>query len=244
MASKCTFSSVPAVGTSKKFLCAENAQLNFRTAKKLRLTENSSASAARVWFTFKYFGFDNVYILNGGLKQWLKDGNSILHEAPKMNSSLLRFYYDRMKNGGRFSGQPRRYLIASYDEVNNFARKSSGTLVDCRLESEKRGCIPGSQYFPISEIMDPGTALLRSVDELRRIFQKYKIDLDRPIIAYSNRNSLASSFVFAARTVGVEKIKLYDGKFPNLRRSGWSEWSEETAYKLKTPFKICVQYPS
>ncbi len=31
-------------------------------------------SAARVWFTFRYFGHDDVFVLNGGLPAWLKAG--------------------------------------------------------------------------------------------------------------------------------------------------------------------------
>ena len=37
-------------------------------------TENIMG-AARVWWMFKYFGFQNIFILNGGLSKWKKKKN-------------------------------------------------------------------------------------------------------------------------------------------------------------------------
>ncbi len=31
-------------------------------------------SSPRVWWTFRYFGHDNVSVLNGGWQHWLKEG--------------------------------------------------------------------------------------------------------------------------------------------------------------------------
>jgi len=30
-------------------------------------------SSPRVWWMFKYFGHNNIFVLNGGLKKWLKE---------------------------------------------------------------------------------------------------------------------------------------------------------------------------
>ena len=32
-------------------------------------------SSPRLWWMFKYFGFNNAYILNGGLLKWKKEDN-------------------------------------------------------------------------------------------------------------------------------------------------------------------------
>ena len=34
-------------------------------------------SSPRVWWLFKYFGHEKTFILNGGLKKWLKENKPI-----------------------------------------------------------------------------------------------------------------------------------------------------------------------
>ncbi|RHZ38517.1 hypothetical protein DYB26_013320, partial [Aphanomyces astaci] len=51
-----------------------------------------SGSPARCWWTFKYFGHDQVHVLNGGLTQWKKEGRAVDQgppEAPTPSASYV-----------------------------------------------------------------------------------------------------------------------------------------------------------
>ena len=45
-------------------------------------SNNGGMAAARVWWTFRVFGHDNVCLLNGSLKAWLAEGRPVTDEPP------------------------------------------------------------------------------------------------------------------------------------------------------------------
>ena len=54
-------------------------------------TENIMG-AARVWWMFKYFGFQNIFILNGGLSKWKKEKKQISKKKSKLKKSNYNFF--------------------------------------------------------------------------------------------------------------------------------------------------------
>lgn len=48
-------------------------------------------SSARVWYTFKLFGVENVAVLNGGFVKWQKE-NLPIEKAPYVKKIFLYFF--------------------------------------------------------------------------------------------------------------------------------------------------------
>ena len=49
---------------------------NFNISKGMTIitySNNTIMGPSRVWWMFKYFGFNNIYVLNGGLTKWIKE---------------------------------------------------------------------------------------------------------------------------------------------------------------------------
>jgi thiosulfate/3-mercaptopyruvate sulfurtransferase len=45
-------------------------------------------SSPRAWWTFKVFGHERVWVLNGGLKKWLQENRAVTDQVPAIAVSL------------------------------------------------------------------------------------------------------------------------------------------------------------
>ena len=73
-------------------------------------------SSPRAWWLFKTFGHENVYVLDGGLPEWIKSGH--LTENTSKNS---------VYNKGNFKAQFLKENIRYYDDIKkiSFQKKNS-----------------------------------------------------------------------------------------------------------------------
>ena len=170
-------------------------------------------AAARVWWTLRAYGVEEVRILEGGLVKWIAENRPLEtgdpHPKPRSFSPRLN---------------PR--FVASLDEVRAALASGSAQVVDARSAERfrgeapeprpglKRGHIPGSFNLPFADVVEHGR--LKSVDALKSVFAEHKVDLARPIIATCGSGVSAAILALAAEEAGGEVAGLYDGS--------WSEW--------------------
>ena len=67
--------------------------------------------SARVWWMFKYFGFKNVYVLNGGFNKWLKEKKPITKK--KSNKKLSTFIF-KIDNTGIYN---KKDIIENFQQI-------------------------------------------------------------------------------------------------------------------------------
>ena len=163
--------------------------------------------AARLYWTFKYFGHDNVYILNGGLEEWVLGGGEVSDDRPK-------------RARGKFkAGKPRSEIYASIDEVK--AALGKKTIVDARpfknyINTEKppvakqAGHIDGAKAAPLDAYFKGGSTLYDK-EKLAMLFDGLNIDLGKESIVYCNTGSFAAVGWYVMHEVLGKKVKLYDG---------------------------------
>ena len=180
-------------------------------------------ASARVWWTFRVFGYDRVTILDGGLPKWRAEGRPL--EAGETAPASRRFT-------ARF----RPELVRDLTQVrDNLERQRSGReeervpeqLVDARsrgrfagTEAEPRaglrpGHIPGSRNLPYAELFAKDDTLL-APDALRRAFESAGLDLAKPITATCGSGVSACVLALGLATLGRRDVAVYDGS--------WSEW--------------------
>jgi len=168
--------------------------------------------ATRLYWQIKYYGHDNVSILDGGVAQW------IIEQKPASIEP------GQPKPGNWVASEERFSLLASSDDVANAIKTADTQLVDTRSLGfylgaikqsyvRKKGHIPGAKIFP-NELLTSagGEVYFASPEDIQQMASELGIDSGANIITYCNSGQLASAswFVFS-ELLGNKNVKLYDG---------------------------------
>ena len=181
-------------------------------------------AAARVWWTLRAYGVEEVRILEGGLTQWAKEGRPLEAGAPR-------------------PGPPRRFtprldesFVSSLDEVRRALAAGSAQVVDARPADRfygrtpeprpglRSGHMPGSLNLPFAEVVEHGR--LKSTEALKRAFAEHKVDLAKPIITTCGSGVSAAILALAVEEAGGKVEGLYDGS--------WAEWGSRDDCEVAT----------
>ncbi len=170
-------------------------------------------SAARLYWQLKYYGHDNVAILDGGFAQWLIDDRKISLAASKPAGE-----------GDWKAAAKRREILATSDDVAAALEGKSTQLVDTRSLGQylgtwkksyvyAKGHIPGAKIFPNELMTRTGApAKFNSLEELREAFAALGIDPAAETVTYCNSGNLASvGWFIQHELMGNGKARLYDG---------------------------------
>lgn len=168
--------------------------------------------ASRMYWQIKYFGHDNVSILNGGTAQWLIDGHAIQTTLGKSNL------------GNWKANKERPEILASSDDVVTAISNNKIQIIDVRPMGQylgtyksskvsKLGHIPTAKLYPVDLIANRNIPVkFSSIDELKTLTKALGIDSIGNSITYCNSGHMASGswFVFH-ELLGNKNTKLYDG---------------------------------
>lgn len=171
------------------------------------------ASSPRVWWTFRLFGAEKVFVLDGGLPKWKAEGRPL--ESGEVKRAA-RVFNARMPPG----------IVAALADVQAALADGSAQVVDSRPAARFRGeapeprpgvrsgHIPGSLNVPAAGMLDKGTLL--PPERLRQAFVEAGVDLDRPVITSCGSGVAAALTWLALDAIGKQPKALYDGS--------WAEW--------------------
>ncbi|KAJ2078802.1 hypothetical protein H4R24_004226 [Coemansia sp. RSA 988] len=195
--------------------------------------------ACRVFWTFHAMGHGKISVLNGGLPAWVVQKYSTEKGEPIV-----------APNKEKYTAHPISNLVCSYTEVvKNIGqlKASSGKqgmqIVDARPHNRFTGAAPefrpglSSGHMPhafnvpfteITEAADPENPqvqTLKSPEDIRHIFTRAGVDLNRPIITSCGSGVTASVLYFALLNSGVSQsnLTLYDGSWTEYALNPYSE---------------------
>lgn len=168
-----------------------------------------SAAAPRAWWLLRHAGFDQVYVLDGGLAAWREA------DLPQQAGEVLPVVGDAHTVWGKMP-------VVDTDEVEAVAE--TGVVMDARAAERYRGesepldpvagHIPGAVSVPLAELMTP-QGRFRPAAELREHFARLNVDESTPVVSYCGSGVTATAEILALNLAGIEAA-LYPGS--------WSAW--------------------
>ena len=185
--------------------------------------DGDSTVAARAWWTLRYFGHDQVRVLDGGLRAWVAAGQPVTAEEPSAAA-------------GDFTAVPGNLPVL--DAAGAAALARSGVLLDARAGERYRGetepidpvagHIPGALSAPTAGNVDADGRFLPPA-ELRQRFTRLGVrfgaESSVPIGAYCGSGVTAAHEVLALSLAGVPAA-LYVGS--------WSGWTADPGRPVAT----------
>jgi thiosulfate/3-mercaptopyruvate sulfurtransferase len=171
--------------------------------------------SARVAFTLKYAGIENVAILDGGMAVWTKAGKPVAAGTERRKET-------------NYTPTARPEYLASQDYV--VANIGKTQFIDVRTydgyfgrtkfaNAVQFGHIPGAVAAPKEWLYDADGKLVPAA-QIKELFAALEIDSSKEIIGYCDTGMGCSIlwWVFKEQ-FGWENIKMYDGSSEELSRN-------------------------
>lgn len=167
--------------------------------------------AARLWWTMRYYGHEQVLILDGGWQKWLAEQRPTQAEIPTFPPA-------------QFTVQQQGVLFTDASAI----QAENPPLIDVRTPEEfdgkasraKRfGHIPNAVNIPRGKLVT-AEGTLKPVAQLKSIFSTAGIEINNPNnVFYCNGGVSASYGLLALLEAGADTARVYDGS--------WKDWGND-----------------
>jgi thiosulfate/3-mercaptopyruvate sulfurtransferase len=176
--------------------------------------------AAYTYWYLKYYGNDNVKLMNGPREKWISEGRPTSTDVPEYEPQTFQ------------AREGDASIRAMRDEVREALDKSV-SLVDVRSPQEysgeliamagyeqegaqRSGHIPGAASVPWAQaVQEDGT--FKEADDLRELYKGKGVINGNPVIAYCRIGERSAHTWFVLHELlGQDDVKNYDGS--------WTEW--------------------
>ena len=170
--------------------------------------------AARVWWTFRVMGHEDVVVLDGGLPRWLAEGRPVDDRLP---APQPRHFTPRLAGD----------LVCDLAQMRRTVETGRAQIVDARPAGRftgetpepraglRSGHMPGAVNIPGGSVFAED-GLMKSAEALATLFAAAGLDLKKPIVTTCGSGITASLLALALARIGRSRTTVYDGS--------WSEW--------------------
>ena len=175
--------------------------------------------AAFAFWVFKYYGYKDVRLMNGGRKKWLEEDKPVTKDIPshakgnfkasEPDSSIRVFLrYVRDTLGSK--------ILVDVRGPKEFTGEILAPPEYPTEHAQRGGHIPGAVNIPWAQaVNEDGT--FKSADDLQKLYQSKGVAADKEVISYCRIGERSSHTWFVLKyLLGYPNVKNYDGS--------WTEW--------------------
>ena len=159
-----------------------------------------------VFWALEYLGFEDVHVLDGGIKKWVREGRPTI---PK----------PRTLAEGRFDASPSKSLRATTAQVRAAAGNPKYIILDVRNEAEyngwplngleRGGHIPGALNISLNNLLYPGKGI-PPFEKVSKLLQDRGVSPDKAIIVCPADDLSGGTAYFLLRLAGYPHCALYE----------------------------------
>jgi len=179
--------------------------------------------AAFAFWVFKYYGHQDIRIMNGGRKKWETEQREYVKDVPtfqrasyiaKPPNEELRAYLPEVKS--IVGTKDPNFALVDVRSPKEFTGEITAPPEYPMEHAQRGGHIPGAKNIPWAQaVKDDGT--FKSVEELKQLYEPKGVTRDKNVIAYCRIGERSSHTWFVLKyLLGYQKVKNYDGS--------WTEW--------------------
>ena len=178
--------------------------------------------ATRIWWMLRAFGFDDAYILNGGLYKWKLEGRPVNSDPSTYPPAI-------------FLAKRRAGLMADKDEVLAALDNGSTCVLNALSEEQhlgsgganygRAGRIANSVNVPAADLTDPVTHAYLPAERLAERFAQVGAERAERVITYCGGGIAASNDAFILTLLGHENVAVYDASL-------W-EWAADSSLPMQ-----------
>lgn len=189
--------------------------------------------ASRAWWYLRYWGVCQVRVVNGGWKSILAAGLETETGA------------SRVPVATSYSSPPvatRKIDLATLVDTRKAGKLGTEDvaavqLIDVRSEKEfsgeqvveglRPGTIPGARHLEWSDLVEADSERFKPTAEIVALLKQRGIDLNRPIVAFSNTKGRSSAISFPLELAGAHQVRIFD--------SGFKSWASDPNNPVALP---------
>jgi len=178
--------------------------------------------AAFSFWVFKYFGHENIKIMNGGRKKWELENREYTTEEPQIDKTSytakepdeqLREYLDGVKK----ALDDNNIVMVDVRSPKEFTGEITAPPEYPMEHAQRGGHIPGANNIPWATAVNDADGTFKSVEELKQIYESKGITSDKNVICYCRIGERSSHSWFVLKyLLGYPNVSNYDGS--------WTEW--------------------
>ena len=176
--------------------------------------------AAYTYWYLKYYGHDNVKLVNGPREKWISEGRPTSTDVPSYEAASFR-----AQSGDDSIRALRDEVLGALDSDVKLVdvrspQEFSGELIDMagyeQEGAQRGGHIPGAASVPWAQaVQEDGT--FKSADDLRELYGGKGVANGADVIAYCRIGERSAHTWFVLHELlGQDSVKNYDGS--------WTEW--------------------